>query len=146
MPEVKKEVVDKPSKLTLTLDKNDSTLNPMTATYINEHGVKYTWSVYYTPTNNCQISCISEFAHMLNVLPKKEVYSLIGQIFKAGRGKAMLLVDIREQYENNVKNMFGKHIRYSFPYHSTNGSHMRLILINMLDFYQEVVEKGNIKD
>jgi len=111
-------------------------------------------------TSNCQVATIDYFNHIVSYIPRKKDYPLIYYkelyeiLEKCVDIRNLLLLDVKDiTYSKYLKELFQKTtysiVKVNSPYISTNGSNMRLLLIdvrNFLFFLDDLIVKENKKN
>jgi hypothetical protein len=102
------------------------------------------FDININPTNNCQLMCGSNF---VNILKTKEdpnfVKNMFTEIFQFDNYKPLLLIDVKQNYAKNIKNMFnieGIEIIMESNYLSSNGSKMTIIIFNINGYINELCQ------
>jgi hypothetical protein len=88
------------------------------------------FSIYMSPTGNCQLKSIAYMNMLLQIPERKQVMEEILKTYK----DTMFLIDIISEDENNLMKLIkSNNIIIKTPYKSTRGTNMILFLIKMND-------------
>jgi hypothetical protein len=100
--------------------------SPVYVGKIHRWGCAFT--VTSSPTANCQVMSVSNFADI--VVSSPDPIEQVREIEQFTR-KPLMLVDVKERLSARIEEVFKERIHLKAPYTSTNNSEMVIYLINV---------------
>lgn len=105
----------------------------------NGYKIEITFSI--SPFGNCQNFAISNFENLLQGSDKDIYFFLLKTVFLSG--KRLLIIDIKYNRLERIKNLFNDCIIFEQPYESTNGSKMIILMIKLTTIQSKIKQLLN---
>jgi hypothetical protein len=86
------------------------------------HSSSYNFTIYMSPTHNCQLMSIGSFDQLLSRLPIEKIENILQHV-QLRCGKRLLFFDVKHTHLPMIERLFFEKMNVN-KYKSTNGSHM----------------------